>query len=298
MDKKENVEIIDEKVSIIIPAFNEEENIAQVITKLYQEYPSYEIIVIDDGSTDKTASIIENLPCTLIKHNKNKGYGASWKTGIQASTHDNIVFFDGDNQFDVSDIEKILAVFIKENAAMVSGCRGENSHIPLKRKPLKIILKYFVEFLLDRSIPDLNCGLRVFKKSIIKRYMHLLPDGFSASTTSLVVLFYRNYSVNFVPITTVKRGGKSSVKIFRDGFNTVMLIVRLVALFNPLRIFLPVSFFSIFVAIVYSLIESLTNKLGIPVLGALIFITGIITFFFGVLCDQISSVRLHQLDKK
>jgi glycosyltransferase involved in cell wall biosynthesis len=287
-----------ESVSIVIPAFNEEQGIQDVILGLHKRYPDYEILVVDDGSTDKTAEIAGQLPCRLIQHKINKGYGASWKTGIDNAENDIIVFFDGDNQFDPDDIKRLLATFYDEEADMVSGSRSKKSHVPLRRRPLKIILKWFVEFLVERPIEDLNCGLRCVRRSMIEKYISLLPNGFSASTTSLVIFLYQNCVVKFIPIKTEKRVGTSSVKILRDGMGTVMLIVRLVAMFNPLKIFLPTSALFLFFSIAYSTYEAYVHKMGIPVLGAMLFITAILIFFFGIICDQISALRLSSIRNK
>lgn len=287
-----------DSISIIIPAFNEEEGIKDVVLGLAKLYPHYEILVIDDGSTDKTAEIANDLPCHLIRHKQNKGYGASWKTGIQEAKNDVIVFFDGDNQFDPRDIKRLVDAFYQEEADMVSGARSKTSHVSLKRRPLKVILKWFVQILVEQPIEDLNCGLRCVRRSSLKRYVHLLPNGFSASTTSLVIFLYLKHVVKFIPINTTKRVGTSSVKIFRDGMGTVMLIIRLVSTFNPLKIFLPLSVFFIFSSVFYSLYEAIINKMGVPILGAMFFILGILTFFFGLICDQISALRINTINDK
>ena len=280
-------------VSIIIPAFNEAAGIKNVVLTLAKLYPKYEILVIDDGSTDKTADIARELPCRVISHKKNKGYGASWKTGIQEAKNEIIVFFDGDSQFDPHDVKRLLEAFHDDEADMVSGSRSKTSHVPFERRPLKKILKWFVQILIGQSIEDLNCGLRCLRRSSLAQYAHLLPDGFSASTTSLVTFLYLKKVVTFIPIHTSKRVGKSSVKVIYDGMGTVMLIIRLVALFNPLKIFLPLSIFFLVSSTSYSLYEAFLNKMGIPILGAMVFILGILTFFFGILCDQIAALRLY-----
>ena len=287
-----------ESVSVIIPAFNEEGGIKETVLGIRQRYPDYEILVIDDGSSDNTAKIVSQLPCRLIQHKLNRGYGASWKTGIENAKNDIIVFFDGDNQFNPDDIQKLVFTFIQEKADMVSGARIKKSHVPLKRRPLKVILKWFVELLVERSIEDLNCGLRCVRRSVIRRYTSLLPNGFSASTTSLVIFLYQSSVVKFIPIKTKKRIGTSSVKILRDGLGTVILIVRLVAMFNPLKIFLPTSGFFLLFSFAYSIYEAIVNKMGIPVLGLMLFMSGVLLFFFGILCDQISALRLNSINKQ
>lgn len=285
-------------ISIIIPAFNEEQGIKDVVLGIVKLYPQHEILVIDDGSIDKTAAIASELPCRLIRHKQNKGYGASWKTGLQEASNELIVFFDGDNQFDPKDIKKLVDTFYQEEVDMVSGSRSNTSHVPLRRRPLKVILKWFVQILVEQPIEDLNCGLRCVRRSTLKQYVPLLPNGFSASTTSLVIFLYLKHVVKFVPIKTTKRVGTSSVKIFQDGMGTVMLIIRLVSTFNPLKIFLPLSIFFIISSVIYSLYEAFMNNMGVPVLGAMFFVLGILTFFFGLICDQLSALRLNAINNR
>lgn len=283
------------KISIIIPAFNEEKAIKEVVLSLHKLYPDYEILVIDDGSTDETYKIVMDLPCRLIRHKKNKGYGATWKTGVMNAKGEVIVFFDGDNQFNPKDVQRLIDVFYQGDADLVSGVRTKDSYVSSIRRPLKLLLKFFVRILIGRSIVDLNCGLRCVRRSLLKRYLSLLPDGFSASTTSLMVFLYLNHIVSFVSIKTRKRIGKSSVRIVRDGFGAAFLVVRLVALFNPLKIFMPLSGTLLFFATIYSAYEVIMYKLGVPIFGSLMFVTGIFTFFFGIICDQISALRLNTI---
>lgn len=281
-------------LSIVIPAYNEELSISRVVQGLRSEYPDAEILVINDGSQDATAKIAAQLPCTLVTHKTNLGYGASWKTGIKSATREYIVFFDGDGQFDPADVNKLLDRLSDTNCDLVSGSRVSGSHQPISRRPGKLVLLKFAAFLSRRTIPDANCGLRAFRRELIARYAELLPNGFSASMTSLLLFFNRGYLVEFVPIVVTKREGTSSVRQIRDGFGTILLMLRLSALFDPLRIFVPASLCLFGVSIVYSLWEAFTVGLGVPVLGATVLIGSMILFFLGIVCDQISALRLER----
>ena len=283
-------------VSIVVPAFNEEEAIATVTESLAERYPDYEIIVVDDGSSDHTAQRVDRDRCRLISHQVNRGYGASWKTGAKNARGKIVVFFDGDGQFQVEDVGRAVDKLRAEDCDMVLSVRRQGAGEPLIRRPGKAILFAVANFLARQKIRDLNCGLRAVKKKVLLRYLHLLPDGFSASTTSTLVFIKRGYKIGEIEITTKKRLGSSSVRIVRDGLGTILLILRIIALFDPLRIFLPASAFLMAFATVYSLYEAFTRGLGVPVLGAVIFIGGMTTFFMGIICDQISAVRLERFE--
>lgn len=285
-----------QKISIIVPAYNEEAVISDVVMNLSQAYPTAEIIVVNDGSHDKTKDIVSALDCVFIDHKINRGYGASWKSGLRKATGDVVVFYDGDGQFEIHDVKRCVDVFQATDADMVSGSRGSGSDRSLTRVPGKWILKQVSQILHGQKIPDLNCGLRVVRRSVLLRYMHLLPNGFSASTTSLMIFLNRGYVVQYCEIKTKARLGTSSVNMISDGFGTVLLLIRMIALFNPLRVFGPVSLALILFSFVYSILEVITKGLGIPVLGATLFTGGMLTFMVGIVCDQISFMRLEQFE--
>lgn len=286
------VTLSDSSVTVIIPAYNEENAISGIIEELSAKHPSFEIVVVNDGSTDRTAEIVEGSKCRVLTHKVRRGYGACWKTAVPIARGTIIVFFDGDGQFNVADITRVLDLFILEGADLVSGKREKDSYAPMLRRPGKFILSILACYLVRRRIPDINCGLRVYRKDYLLSCLPLLPDGYSASLTSLLLFYYRNYEVQFVPITVKKSESVSSVRQVRDGFSIIMLMLRLIAVFNPLRIFLPPAFLLMIIAIFYSINEAVVNGLGIPVLGGIMFISGLLLFFMGILCDQISALRL------
>jgi len=174
---------------------------------------------------------------------------------------------------------------------MVTGARNKSSFQVGNRKLGKRIIKYFVNKITQTDVPDFNSGLRVFKRSIIKKYLHLMPDGFSFSTTSTVTFLKLNHDVKYVPIYVKERDGrKSNVKI-KDAFRTLMLILNLSVLFAPLTFFIPISIFFISSSLVYFIIYSILERIHITSSMTMLFITGIIIFFMGILCEQISSIR-------
>lgn len=283
------------KVTIAVLAYNEEAALADVLANLQERYPDYEIMVINDGSADSTADIARATGVRLISHKMNRGYGAAWKTALKYAKSDTLVFYDGDGQFDSNDIAKLVKTFDENDADMVVGERGANSHVPFIRRPGKKVLIALASYLVGQRIKDVNCGLRAVNRKTLLNYAQLLPDGFSASTTSLMLFLKRGYRVIFEPIIVTERLGTSSVRQIRDGFGTIILMTRMIALFNPLRLFLPVAITFMVISLVYSLYEALLNGMGVPVLGSMLFVGGVLAFLMGVMSDQIASLRLNQL---
>jgi len=288
-DNKTNLEF-----SIVIPAYNEEEAVFEVIGKLkeYLKEKKYlaEIIVVNDGSTDKTGQILDQIPeIKVIHHPYNKGYGAALKTGTQQAQTDWVLFYDSDGQHQPEFIERLLPY--RKNYEMIVGERTTYRG-PFWRKPGKKILKWLAEYLVQHKIPDLNSGLRLIKKDFFKRTAHLLPNSFSLSTTITLVFLKQGYNVKYVPIEDKPRLGRSKVKV-RDGFNLMLLILKTIILFSPLRIFLPVSFALLFgagVVIIYDLLhQGFKNPHDLTIL--LLTFSGLIIFFFGLIADQIATLR-------
>jgi len=284
------------ELSIIVPAFNEEQGLPRILDDLVRIFPSQEIIVIDDGSSDKTYEIACRFNSVkVIRHERNYGYGAALKTGISHASNEKLVFFDADGQHDAENIRR-FAEFL-EDCDLVAGERVNDKSISGMRLPGKFVLKAIVNFLAKTKVNDINCGFRAVRKSIIKRYLFLLPDGFSFSTTTMLLFLKRKYRVKFIPIQVRRRAGKSSVNQFRDGYNTLLLIIRLIALFDPLRIFIPPGFFFILMGILYGLYKFITVGFGLSVGALALLIIGFFSFLLGIICDQIASLRLEHLEE-
>lgn len=276
-------------LTVVIPAYNEAEAIGEVIRELLQKAPGVKVLVVDDGSQDDTAAVAATAGATVIRHTFNRGYGAGVKTGIQASTTEFVATYDADGQHRPEDLMRLFEVAHQHD--IVIGSRDELSHQVTARIPGKWILVRTAETLVGQKIPDLNSGLRVMRREIATRYLPLLPNGFSASTTSTVYLMQGGYDVKFVPITARKRIGKSTVKQLRDGLNTIYLIIRLIILFNPTRFFLPPAAVMVVTGLIYGFVKAYRLHQGFPVLALLLVSTGLITAMFGLLADQISALR-------
>lgn len=274
--------------SIIIPAFNEEKAISKVLNSILNEIPEIEIIVVDDGSSDNTGKIAAESDVKVIHHDNNYGYGAALKTGIRNSQRDFVLFCDADGQHRVDDIKKLLDIC--DSYDMIVGMRTNKSHIPLFRRPGKFILGKFANFLAGTKIPDLNSGLRIFRREIILKYLHLMPDGFSFSTTSTFAIMKSKRLYKYVPIKVEKRIGRSTVNQLKHGSQAIMLILRLAVLFEPLKVFLFVTSIIFVLAIVSGIID-LYMMSGLGDLTAILLISTIIIFMTGLLCDQVSALR-------
>lgn len=277
-------------IAVVIPAYNEAEGIDVTLSDLKPFAGEFsEIIVVDDGSTDDTAKIAASHGVTVISHKRNKGYGAAIKTGVRNSSADYILIMDSDGQHNPNDIKKIIDDCGEYD--MIVGERTKDSQKQISRQPGKKVLSLVANFLANYKIPDLNSGFRLIKRSLVEEFSHILPNGFSFSTTITIAALKAGYDIRYVPITTSARiGRKSNVKMFRDGFNTLMLIIRIVALFDPLRVFLPMSIVLFIIGVVYIVICSIQG-LNIPDGAVLTILASCLMFFFGILSDQISMMR-------
>jgi glycosyltransferase involved in cell wall biosynthesis len=239
-------------VSVVVPAFNEEamigETIAQLKETLTQAAIEHEIIIVDDGSADRTAEIARQQDVHVIQRESNHGYGAALKLGIQRAAHEVIVITDADGTYPIDRIPDLLAEM--QNADMVVGARvGKNVHIPLVRRPAKRILHCLAEYVTGSRLADLNSGLRVFRRPLALQYYSILSDKFSFTTTITVAALCGNYRVHYIPIDYYKREGKSKIVPW-DFVTFISLVLRLSMLFNPLKVFVPLAMLSLGMALV------------------------------------------------
>jgi len=234
-----------EPVTIIIPAYNEESSIGDVIEKLEMVMPRaglpHEIVIVDDGSVDETSNIAQRSGARVVRHEHNLGYGASLKTGIRAAQHELIVITDADGTYPVDRIPEMLEKL--RTSDMVVGARiNRNVDIPLVRRPAKWLLRRLARYITGEHIPDLNSGLRAFRRRFVEQYFSLLPDKFSFTTTLTVAALCDHYKISYLPIDYSRRKGKSKIVPW-DFVSFVTLVLRLSMLFNPLKVFVPVSMF-------------------------------------------------------
>jgi len=287
----------EEKICIIMPAYNEADAIGEVLDKLIPmaNEHSWEVIVIDDGSSDDTGKIAEERGAKVLTHSQNRGYGASLSSGVRATDADIVVFIDSDGQQDQNDIPRLLEHI--DQCDMVVGARTKGSHIDLHRRPGKKILKWFADYLAKEKIPDINSGFRAFKRDVLLRYLHLMPQGFSFSTTSTFAMLKGNHQIKWIPIKTTKRVGTSTVKQLKHGPETMMLMLRLTVLFDPLRVFLPVSGILILLAVVMTTLNLILYRRAIPASAVFLGISAVIIFMLGLLTDQVSAIRRERHER-
>ena len=276
--------------TIVIPAYNEGAVLGRVLEEIGKPALCKKIIVVEDGSTDDTAEVAKMHGATVLSHPENRGYGAALKTGIMATQTEIVVCCDGDGQHHLPDVLRIAEQADKYD--MVVGARDKASSKDWLRMPGKLILGYFASILTNKKIPDLNSGLRSFRVDSIKKFLHLMPNGFSFSTTSSIAMLRMGCSVHYVPISVKRRiGRKSTVDILRDGVRVLMLILNLTALFNPMRVFMPLAFFFMFGGVFYFILYSIQERVHVTASMVLLFITGVLIFFLGLVCEQVSAIR-------
>lgn len=283
------------KISVVIPVFNEEGSVLSTIEELKEVLLKAdiegEIIAVNDGSKDKSGAILDGTKgIKVIHHPYNIGYGASLKTGIKEALNELIVMVDADGTYPVKEIPRFLKYAGKYG--LVSGMRvGKGAKIPLLRKPAKFILSKLANFLTGQKIPDLNCGLRLIKKSNVMQYFNILPQKFSFTITHLLACLTSGTPVKFIPIDYYKREGKSSIHPIKDfvRFNTIIL--RVVTYFNPFKIFSLVS-------VLLFLVGGLIFFYSYFILGRLMDVTIVVVllaalqvFLFGLIADLIAKKK-------
>lgn len=286
----------EKKITIIIPVFNEAGAIGGTLAGLESSgwTQRAEVIVVDDGSTDETASIVSSHPVRLIQHGFNRGYGAALKTGIRASYTERVIIMDSDGQHTADMLDAIASGL--DHHRMVIGDRAAGSHQVRSRTLGKWIIRRVGEHLVEQRLPDFNSGLRGFDRQTIRGLLHLMPNGFSFSTTSTLAFLKLGYSIGSAPIYAKPRvGRKSSVRAGRDGMKTLLLLLRVIMLFNPLKIFLPaaivVGIWGVALAVLDIYEASRVSNGAVTIM-----VFSMMLFFFGLLADQVSMLNLRERD--
>lgn len=280
-------------ITIIIPAMNEENTIESLLESLQNSLKdiegSHEIIIVDDGSTDNTSSIVKNIPgIRIIRHPYNKGNGASVKTGIQEANGEKLVVIDADGQHDPKHIKEM--VLLLDEYDLVVGAR--DSFGVGRRGFGNVLVSKIATYISGITVPDLTSGFRAFKKDKVLEFIHLFPNGFSLPSTSTLAFATSGYNIRFIPIKAhVRQGGKSSIKVFKDGMKFLILIVRMISLFKPLKVFAPTSIALTLVGLLWTL-KTISYTSQITPAGAMMFLGGIFVFLFGLLADQVAETRL------
>lgn len=280
---------MNESLSIILPAKDEAANLPSLLTELKALYPSTEIIVVDDGSNDQTGAVGRAHGARVIRHPYSLGNGAAVKTGTRHAKGDLLVFMDADGQHAPADIARLLIKF-DEGYEMVVGARRVDTHASLGRRLANGLYNRLASLMAGYRIEDLTSGFRAARARHFRKFLYLLPNGFSYPTTSTMAFFRSGFPVAYVPIRAGQRGGKSHIRLLRDGARFFLIILKIGALFSPMRFFLPLSLVFFLTAAgyygyTYVTIHRFTN------MSAVLLIYSLSLFLIGMISEQISALH-------
>ena len=275
-------------VSIVIPAMNEAHAIADVVARLRALAPWHEVIVVDDGSSDDTAARARDAGARVIRHPYNKGNGAAVKTGIRQARGEFVLIVDADGQHQPEDACRIVAKLGEYD--LVVGARAAATQATSARRGGNALLNRLASHLTGRAIPDLTSGFRGARRECLREFLHLLPNGFSTPTTTTLAFIKAGYNVTFEPIQARQRQGRSKIRFARDGAKFFLILLKIVTLFSPLRIFLPISGGAFAVGALYGAWNVATAG-RIPNGAVILTLFAVIVFLVGLVSEQISSLR-------
>jgi glycosyltransferase involved in cell wall biosynthesis len=277
-------------VSIVIPAMNESASVGELVTRL-RAYASWrEVLVVDDGSTDATGRVAGDAGATVIRHPYNKGNGAAVKTGIRHATGEFILIVDADGQHPPEDATRIVARLGEFD--LVIGARAPATQATAGRRAGNALLNRLAGYLTGRPIADLTSGFRGARAACLREFIHLLPNGFSAPTTTTLAFIRAGYNVAFEPIAARQRTGPSHVRFARDGAKFVLILLKIITIFSPLRVFVPASAVSLLAGVLYGL-WTVANSGRIANGAVILILFAIIVFLVGLVSEQVSSLRFE-----
>ena len=282
------------EVTVVVPAYNEESAIAGVLARLAQVMDAsdmtHEIIVVDDGSDDRTAELAQQVTCVkVIKHPENRGYGAALKTGIRHARHSLVCITDADGTYPNERIPELVGTLVEERYDMVVGARvGQNVNMPLLRRPAKWAIRQLANYVASKRIPDLNSGLRVFRRDVALRFNGMLPNAFSFTTTITLAMLTNHYLVAYVPVDYYARVGNSKIRPVQDTLNFIQLVWRIALYFAPLKVFLPLSAFLFVLAVAWALFTMLALGRLADVSTLVIVMTAFQVAVIGMLAELIN----------
>jgi len=277
-------------VSVIIPAFNEAPAIGAVIGALRAAADWHEILVVDDGSADGTGETAARAGAVVARHPYNKGNGASVKTGLRQATGEHILILDADGQHRPSDAVRLVARLGEFD--LVVGARSSATQATETRRLGNRVLNWLAGFLSGHQIPDLTSGFRAARRDMMMEFIHLLPNGFSTPTTTTLAFLKAGYNVTFEPIEAETRVGQSKIKLGRDGAKFFLIILRVVTIFSPLRVFVPISLVAFVLGTAYAVWTIITES-HITNSSVLLIMFGVVVFLVGLVSEQIAALRFE-----
>lgn len=277
-------------VSVVVPAFNEAGVIAAVVGDLRAAAGWREIIVVDDGSSDDTGERAAAAGATVVRQPYNKGNGAAVKSGIRRAAGEYVLIIDGDGQHRPEDALRLVSHL--GDYDLVIGARKASTQASLARRTGNGLLNALAGYLANTPIPDLTSGFRAARRAYLCEFIHLLPNGFSTPTTTTLAFIKAGYSVRFEPVEARARVGKSKIRLARDGATFLMMILKIVTIFSPLRVFLPVSIASFLLGFAY-LIWTVVTQHHITNSSVLLIVLAVIIFLVGLVSEQITALRFE-----
>ena len=277
-------------VTIVVPAFNEGDSIGRVVNELRAAADWHEVLVIDDGSTDGTGQAAQDAGARVIRHPYNKGNGASIKTAIRAAGSEWIAIVDGDGQHHPEDT--VLLVSRLGEYDLVVGARDPMTQATTGRRLGNAVLNWLASYLTERHIPDLTSGFRAARRECLLEFIHLLPNGFSTPTTTTLAFLKAGYNVTFEPIDARARVGTSKIRLASDGAKFLLILLKVITIFSPLRIFAPVSALSFVVGAAYGAWNFIYHA-RIPNGAVLLLMFSILIMLVGLISEQISTLRFE-----
>jgi glycosyltransferase involved in cell wall biosynthesis len=275
---------------VVVPAFNEAGGIREVVSDLAAAGPWREIIVVDDGSTDATADLAAAAGAVVVRHPYNKGNGAAVKSGIRRASGEFVMIIDGDGQHRPEDARRIISRLGEYD--LVIGARASTTQATVARRAGNTMLNGFASYLTGRHIPDLTSGFRGARSEYLREFLHLLPNGFSTPTTTTLAFIKAGYNVAFEPTDARQRVGTSKIRLARDGAKFLIIILKIVTLFSPLRVFLPISLASFVIGLAYAFWTVATQH-HITNSSVLLIMLAVIVFLVGLVSEQISTLRFE-----
>jgi glycosyltransferase involved in cell wall biosynthesis len=278
------------EVSVVIPAYNEAQSIAAVVSAMTSAAKWREIIVVDDGSSDETGARAKEAGACVVRHPYNKGNGAAVKSGIRRASGDFVLILDGDGQHRATDARRIVARLGEYD--LVIGARSTSTQASQTRRLGNAALNRFAGYLTDRDIPDLTSGFRAARREHLLEFLHLLPNGFSTPTTTTLAFIKGGYNVAFEPTDASAREGNSKIRLARDGTRFFIIILKIVTLFSPLRVFLPVALLSFVVGVGYA-IWTIATQSHVTNSSVLLIVLAVMVFLVGLVSEQISALRFE-----
>jgi glycosyltransferase involved in cell wall biosynthesis len=283
-------------LSIVLPARNEASGLASLLPELKRLYPDAEILVVNDGSTDETVAVARAAGASVISHPYRIGNGAAIKTGARNASGEIVVFMDADGQHDPADIARLLERFA-EGYEMVVGARRGSTQASLGRRGANYCYSRLASLMTGYRIDDLTSGFRAVRARHFRKFLYLLPNGFSYPTTSTMAFFRSGFPVAYVPVRAGRRdaGSRSKIRLIRDGVRFFVIILKIGALFSPMRLFLPISAFLFLNGLGLYAYNYLTQG-RFTNMSLLLFMAALFNFLIGILSEQISSLHYRGME--